>query len=590
MKILGIQDGHSASAAVVEDGRILAAVQEERLTRVKNQVGFPALSISEALRITHIAPGEIDAVAFSGRDLSSRRSVSRNALLEINRKRFDWRGHSLARRVDMALRRWRYGLFPNFSADRRERRRERRRQERRSALDRLGIRPERVEFIEHHLSHASAAYYGQGLDREPVLVVTADGAGDGLCAAAWIAEGGQLGAPVVAVSRHDSPAMLYALITFYLGFVPLEHEYKLMGLAPYAAGSTGARQVRDFLASLIPLPTEGLSWRRSDQTPRVAEIGHVLEQGLRFHRFDDIAGGLQEYTEQFYLRWVRNLLRHSGVSRLALSGGLFMNVKLNKLIMELPEVTSLFVFPSSGDESNSIGAAFALGAQLADEAGREVAMKPAGPAYWGVEATDSEVERAVESFCFTKSVRVTKSADVEAECADRLARGEIIARSKGRMEFGARALGNRSILASPHRWETVRVINAMIKKRDFWMPFAPSILAEEANRYVINPKGIPAPYMVLAFDSCPSARESMVAAVHPYDGSCRPQVVEREWNPDYHRLLRLFAEKTGHGAILNTSFNLHGLPIVCTPTDALEVFDRSGLRCLALNHMIIEQA
>jgi carbamoyltransferase len=590
MRVLGINDGHSASAALVEDGRVLAAVQEERLTRVKNQGGLPALAIAETLRISQTAPAEIDAVAFCGRNLSPRRDTSRDAALQINRKRFDWRGHSFARQVDMVLRRWRYGLLSGFSRNRRERRRERLRQERCRTLAPLGIEVERVEFIEHHLCHAAAAYYGQGCDSERILVLTADGAGDGLCATAQIAEAGQLEPRLVAVSRHDSPAMLYALITFYLGFVPLEHEYKLMGMAPYVAESAGAQEVRDFLASLIPPPAGDLDWRRSGRTPPMAAIGPLLERGLRFHRFDDIAAGLQEYTEQFYLRWVRNLVRSTGVSRLALAGGLFMNVKLNKLIMELPEVSSLFVFPSCGDESNSVGAAYALGAQLARDAGRSVAMTPAGPAYWGPEASDHEVERLVEAFRFTKAVRVSRSADIEAECAERLARGQIIARFKGRMEFGARALGNRSILSSPHRWETVRVINMMIKKRDFWMPFAPSILAEEANRYLINPKGFPAPYMVLAFDSRPAARDSVAAAVHPYDGSCRPQIVEREWNPDYHRLLRLFRERTGHGAVLNTSFNLHGLPIVCTPTDALEVFDRSGLECLALNHMIIEQA
>ncbi len=587
MKILGIQDGHSASAAIVEDGRILAAVQEERLTRAKNQSGFPNLAIAEVLRLTGLDPGDVEAVAFAGRNLSTRPGT-RQDILTGNRKYFE-RQHSAARQLEIRLRQMRDSLFPGMAQRRRECRHEQRRERRRQDLRLSGIRTARIAFLEHHLCHAATAYYGQGIGNEPVLVLTADGAGDSACATASVAESGRLGANLVAIPRGESPATLYGLITFYLGFVPLEHEYKLMGMAPYAAGSPGAREVHDFLNSLIPAPTQGLGWRRSTSTPPVTWLAPLLERRLRFRRFDEIAAGLQQYTEDFYLRWVQNLLRHTRIRRLVLSGGLFMNVKLNKLIMELPEVSSLFVFPSCGDESNSVGAAFALGAQLAAEAGDETPMAPAGPAYWGPEATDSETERAVELFRFGKTVRVTRSADIEAECADRLARGEIVARFKGRMEFGARALGNRSILANPADWDTVRIINTVIKKRDFWMPFAPSILAEEAGRYLVNPKGIAAPYMVLAFDCCPAARDSMTAAVHPYDGSCRPQVVEREWNPDYHRLIRLFAERTGRGAILNTSLNQHGSPIVCTPKDALEVFDKSGLRSLALDHLFIEE-
>ncbi len=586
MRILGIQDGHSASAAIVEGGRILAAVQEERLTRSKNQAGFPRRALAEALCITGLEPKDIEAVAFAGTNLSGRPG-GREEVYEGNRRYFE-RHRTAARRLEIRLRQFRDFLLPGLAQWRREGRRERRREKRVESLRSSGIQAARVEFLDHHRCHAAAAYFGNGIANEPVLVLTADGSGDSLCATAWMGRAGHLGDPLVGVSREDSPAMLYALITFYLGFFPLEHEYKLMGMAPYAAGSAGARQVRDFLASLIPIPT-GLSWRRSRPMPAVSQIAPLLERGLRFRRFDDIAAGLQQYTEEFYLAWVQTLLRHTGISRLALAGGLFMNVKLNKLIMGLPELASLFVFPSCGDESNSLGAAFALGAKSEREAGRVVSMSPAGPAYWGPEITDSEAERAVELYRFGKTVRVTRPADIEAECAERLARGEIVARFKGRMEFGARALGNRSILADPAHWDTVRIINTMIKKRDFWMPFAPSILAEQAGCYLVNPKGIAAPYMVLAFDSCPAARESIPAAVHPYDGSCRPQVVERDWNPDYHRLLCLFAEKTGHGAVLNTSFNLHGFPIVCTPRDAFEVFDNSGLRCLALNQLLIEQ-
>jgi carbamoyltransferase len=163
-----------------------------------------------------------------------------------------------------------------------------------------------------------------------------------------------------------------------------------------------------------------------------------------------------------------------------------------------------------------------------------------------------------------------------------------VARSKGRMEFGARSLGNRAILADPTKPEVIRIINEMIKSRDFWMPFAPSMLAECEQDYVINPKRVPAPYMILSFDTTARVQE-LAAAIHPYDRSARPQVVSQEWNPGYHHLISEFRQRTGRGVILNTSFNLHGYPIANTPEDALEVLKNSGLRHLLLGHFLVHK-
>ncbi len=179
--------------------------------------------------------------------------------------------------------------------------------------------------------------------------------------------------------------------------------------------------------------------------------------------------------------------------------------------------------------------------------------------------------------------------DIERRCAELLSDGQVVARYKGRMEFGARALGNRSILADPGNWQTIHVINAMIKQRDFWMPFAPSMLAEYADDYIINPKGFKAPYMILSFDTKKEKLYEIIAATHPYDGSCRPQIVEKEHNPDYHRLISIYRELTGKAVVLNTSFNLHGFPIVYSPEDALDVFDKSGLKYLALDDYLVKE-
>ena len=215
-------------------------------------------------------------------------------------------------------------------------------------------------------------------------------------------------------------------------------------------------------------------------------------------------------------------------------------------------------------------------------------MEPLRDLYLGPEASRADEERALERFEASRWLEVESAGDLEARAAELIAGGEIVARCKGRMEFGARSLGNRAILADPTRPEVIRIINDMVKNRDFWMPFAPSILEECAGDYIVNPKRLAAPYMILSFDTTERVAE-LAAAIHPYDRSARPQLVSRDWSPDYHRLLTEFKRRTGRGAILNTSFNLHGFPIANTPEDALDVLENSGLEHLLLNHFLVHK-
>jgi carbamoyltransferase len=284
------------------------------------------------------------------------------------------------------------------------------------------------------------------------------------------------------------------------------------------------------------------------------------------------------------IEWVRNCVRETGIHRVACGGGVFMNVKANKEILALPEVEQLFVFPSCGDETNSIGAAYWVYAQERLRSNQPVDIEALGPIYWGGGFDDSEVETALKQYKGTNRIHYKHVENIEHLTAETLARGEVVARAKGRMEFGARALGNRSILARADNMEAVRVINDMVKNRDFWMPFAPAVLAERAEEYYLKPKPMFAPYMIIAFDSRPEARARCVAGQHPYDHSVRPQEVTEEWNPDFYRLIKYYEEITGEGIVLNTSFNLHGYPVVYKPLEALSVLDGSGLKFLALGN------
>lgn len=279
---------------------------------------------------------------------------------------------------------------------------------------------------------------------------------------------------------------------------------------------------------------------------------------------------------------------------MALSGGVFMNVKANARVLEMPEVEELFVMPTCTDASNSLGAAYSAYAQVRHANNQSMDSKPLGPLYLGEDISDQQVRSAVNALRDGESSRVHVEwpNDPEAVVAQLLAKGEIVGRAKGRMEFGARALGNRSILADPARPDCVRTINQLIKSRDFWMPFAPSAPAEEAARYVVKPpKRIPfiSPYMMMTYASRPEKASAFPAAMHPADHSARLQELSESFNPDFYRLLRSFERLTGESIVLNTSLNLHGYPIVRTAGDALHVLRNSDLRYLQLGNAIISK-
>jgi carbamoyltransferase len=568
VKVLGINDQHNASACLLIDGEIVAAVQEERFSRVKNHFCFPQRSIDWLLKSTETRPDELDSVAiasdhiigaFTGPDLVRSYAGTYRPMSQVRR---------LARRT------------PVYEVKRRQRR-----EERLAAVAGSMLPVDRTTFIEHHTAHAAAAYHGAPWKDEPVLVLTCDGQGDGLSASVRVGERGQLSQELATVKSADSLGSVYATVTALMGMIPLEHEYKLMGMAPYAPESGADRSYRQFKGLLRFTEPDGLAWKRARGVPSMEYAYPFFRRRLERHRFDWVAAGLQRFTEEHLAEWILNAIEATGIRKVALGGGVFMNVKANQRIYELDDVEDLFIFPSCGDETNSMGAAFQVeaGAARHGDGGGIVAV---GDLYWGPEITDPEVEALVPDLT-AKGYTVERHDDIEAVVADLLVAGEIVARAKGRMEFGARALGNRSILADPTRPDVVRIINDMIKSRDFWMPFAPAILAEESDDYIENPRGMRAPYMIMTFDT--KRPEDFPAAIQPYDRTARPQIVYREHNHDLHRLISRFRDKTGRAVVLNTSFNLHGYPIVASAVDAVGVLENSGLQYLAVGSYVVSK-
>ena len=555
-------DGHNSAAAILVDGAVRHIVQEERLTGVKNHFGPPDQAVETVLELAGLEAGDIGGVRFASRYLSVPRAPGYMKDNFDERYRADLR-RSLQRRL-VGLKTYRVH-------------RARKRMEQRRAVARQwGFAPEAVGFYDHHDTHAATAYFGLRRDDDPYLILTLDGGGDGLCGSVWTGRAGEL-ERIATIEQENSLGELYAVTTHLLGFTPLEHEYKLMGMAPYASGKYGGEVARLYDGYLGLDESNPLRFRRRVPEP-LSLIGPRLQRDLGRSRFDSICAGLQLFTETMLAGWVKACVRQAGIGRILAAGGVFMNVKANKVISELEEVEQFEAFPAAGDESLPFGACYLA----AHESGTQV--RPLDTCYLGNDLTREQCSRAVEKVA--AQVEVEEPPNMARRVAELLAVGEIVARASGPMEFGARALGNRSILADPVNQDVVRVINRMIKRRDFWMPFAPVVMKGESDQYFNNPKRLSSPYMMNTFDSTEKRAEFM-AAVHNADLTARPQLLEPGQNQPYEDILRHFHELTGRHVLLNTSFNLHGFPIVCRADDAVGVLMNSGLKRLVLGPFLV---
>ncbi|MCQ1539536.1 hypothetical protein FTO68_11165 [Methanocalculus taiwanensis] len=565
MKVIGIHDGHNASACLIDDGKIVYCIQEERLTNKKNFYGFPEKSLKEILRITNLEIKNIDKFAYA----SNHTAIGDGDVLRSYKQSLSLK----SRMLDLGVKTPLYSFYKNKIKKIRIK----------NLVD-LGVNHNNITFVEHHLCHAATAYFGSPWWKtEDILILTNDGSGDDLCATVSVGDSGSI-KRIAETPKGNSIGNIYSRTVFLLGLVPWEHEWKIMGMAPYAP-IKGVQQSYSKFKQYLTINNEELTFSRNISEP-THWIYPRLRRDLEFHRFDWISGGVQEMTEDLLCRWVTNAVSKTGIRKVALSGGVFMNVKANKRIMELDCVDDIFVFPSCGDESNSIGAAFWAYAELCKKYGEDNNIESIRDIYYGNSFTEQEIRRLLDQK--GKMYNFKYFNNIESEIAQIIAEGGVVARCKDRMEFGARALGNRSILADPSNQSCIRTINMMVKKRDFWMPFAPVILKERVSEYIINPKNVESPYMMLSFDTT-DKREDFMAGVHQADLTARAQILEKEWNSGYYKVLQEFENITERGVLLNTSFNLHGYPMVNGPEEALWVFENSGLEYLALGDFIVSK-
>jgi len=565
MIILGLHDNHSASVCLLVDGEVLAVAEEERYTRVKMDSGFPKYAI-DALREEYPEElSKIDAVAVacvhqSFNDFATKRYPNfkiKDFLIEekrywlplLNGEKPDYL-NEMHDYVDFSNCHYDLNIIknPKDSTEFQDLRRS-------HIADYLNVSSDQIFFVDHHLAHAHHGYYS-GPFNDDALVLTIDGWGDHANATVNTIKSGNL--KCIYKTDQFNIGRIYHFITLLLGMQPEQHEYKVMGLAAYAKEHYIEEPLKVFERMY---KVDGL---RIVPLIEISNHYQFLRTELEGFRFDAIAGAVQRFTENILTQWVRNWVAETGLSNVILTGGVALNIKASKIISELKSISKIHVAIGSGDESISIGASQYVWSTKKNP----LLLKPIESPYLGLGFDDNDVKEALEHPFVKENFEISHNCS-SSDIARILSKGEIVAYMRGRMEFGPRALGNRSILASPVDANIVQVINTAIKNRDFWMPFTPSILKEYADEYIINPKNIDARYMTMAFDSTDSAKASLKASIHQVDSTLRAQLVEKKLNPNYHEIITEFSKLTGVGALLNTSLNIHGKPIVHKPINVI---------------------
>jgi carbamoyltransferase len=580
--ILGVNAFHGdASAAVLSGGRLVAAVEEERFTRVKHWAGLPEAAVRHCL--SEVAAPDLSALAALAIPRLPRAFLAQKAALALRHPR------SLGRAVSRARNLAQVGGLG----------------ERLSAL--AGGRPRQVVAVEHHLAHAASAFFCSPF--EEAMCLSVDGFGDFVSTLLGVGRGNSI-EPLQRVFFPHSLGLFYTAVTQFLGFPNYGDEYKVMGLTAY-----GEPRFASALSRVVPALADGtfeldlaffrhlshgvdMTWEGGEPrlgavfTPALEEIlgparrpADELEQ-----RHKDIAASLQAVYEERFVGLVRELQRRTGLRHLTLSGGCAMNSLANGRLLERVDLDGIFIQSAAGDAGTALGAA--LWAQHAVlGAPREWVMEHS---YWGPAHTAAEMKRALAEgipgshgedgrFGELTVATATDEAALADGTAAALAGGEVVGWYQGRSEWGPRALGNRSILADPRRGDMRDLLNRKIKRRESFRPFAPSILAHRTGDWFTL--AVPDPFMIKVYPIRPERRAEIPAVTH-VDGTGRLQTVTAEANPRYFRLIEAFERRTGVPIVLNTSFN-ENEPIVDSPAEALDCFLRTRMDRLVLGDRVV---
>jgi carbamoyltransferase len=569
MIVLGVTDSVTSGAAIVIDGRIVAAVSEERLDRQKMSMGFPALSIREVMRIAGVRPEDIGQVAVATAKLFWRPEA--HPVEDYFRKgKGDFRDTflSVSSKISTIVgdfkpaRRAYHELKGSLTGKRRK------------AIPAVlrsdfGITAP-VKFLDHHLCHAASAYFTAG--HAEATIVTQDGAGDGLCSEVFHVKNGKFKL-LQKLDSYDSIGNYYGYVTHLCGFTAHRHEGKITGLAAY-----GEPEYLDLLRKFIHFDGKTIqNTGRCFDHSAIRKLEKSLPAG--FSR-ENLSASIQVLLEESVASFCDYWVRHTGVANVGLAGGVFANVKLNQRVHELSSVNSIFVHPGMGDEGLAVGAALFMHARKAGYRPPETIKD----VYLGADFPSSDVEDAVR----TAGLEAT---ELDEPLARRIARlladGKVVARCAGRMEYGPRALGNRTIMYQTSDPSVNKWLNDRLSRTEF-MPFAPVTLWEHRHDCYRAIEGAEetARFMTVTFDCLPGMRAQSPAVCH-VDNTARPQLIREKDNPEYYAIVEEYHRMTGIPSVVNTSFNIHEEPIVNTPAEAIKAFEQSRLDALVLGDQLI---
>ena len=547
---------HDSAACIVRDGELLFAVAEERLSRVKHDSRFPQLAIQACFDFAKVSADQIDEVCFGWQTAGPvyRHDLKLYALGQtpitylnvLNSTRHFvsmWHQESGAKRFAQR--------FGNVRA--------------------------RKRFVDHHLAHAISAFAFSGFDESAIVVM--DGRGAWEATSIWHGRDGRI-EHLLTIPYPDSVGLFYSEFTEYLGFQRNSDEWKVMGLAPYGEPGVNLDPFMDANANPYRVHSRRLFGNGSGSFSSIIPLlgpPRVAESDIDA-RHKNIAHAVQDSCEAAMMSVIRLAVERTRCRNLSLAGGVALNSKANGKIAASSLVDRIFVQPAASDDGVALGAALA---PYLDNNGR-LPNKPMRHAYLGPAFDDAAIESALRTY----KLPSTRLDDPAATAADLLSKGKILGWFQGRMEFGPRALGSRSILADPRDPEMNSKVNNAVKFREWWRPFAPSLKKEAAVDFLESVTD--SPFMILTAQVRPEKRDVIPAVTH-VDGSARPQTVEREINPLYWRLLDEFEKRTGVPVIMNTSFNLRGEAIVHTPTDAIRTFFSSGMDALVIGSFLVEK-
>ncbi len=593
MILVGIADDHCASCAISINGEIVYAASEERFTRVKNDAGFPLNALEKGFEVLCIKPHEVDKFLFTQTDRRDfiAYEYKRESLLSISdaqKLMHDYweprlAGKNYPKMLPLELLKSKesfqkgfYGIPIEYAF--KEYSNEKYQHICKSALVKyFEIDEDKIEFIDHHTCHA---YYALSTIKKrpegPFAVVTVDSWGDGKNQTVWRGEENSI--QLIAQSSTCHLARIYRFTTLYLGMRPNEHEYKVMGLSAYPESSY-SKEILTQLSKLVKV--EGL---KIICPVKVENMYNYLSDVYKGCRFDNIARAVQDLVENNLLELFENIAKEVKVKNFFYTGGVAMNVKANQKILESGHIKSLFVPGAPDDTSVPIGACLFYSSnknlQLPFNSVKNMYL---GESIEQIEPKD--LDKINSQFKVTIKENISPN-----DISKIIMNGEVVARASGKMEFGARALGNRSLFALPSNWDSVDTINYLIKQRDFWMPFAGSVLEDDVEKVIGKSwKNSDPRFMTISFKTISNYYPLFKAATHRKDKTIRIHVVTKEDNPWYYDLLEAIKCSLGIGVILNTSFNLHGYPVVRTKEEAINIFCKTELKHLVLADSLISK-